>query len=919
MTETTPIIEPATPTTGENTSALSTFSPERKSDPVGLVPAANEDDVNYLKKSGAALFLERISKALIAEKPENPIKGLLEIAERTWVKERRKSPSESHVKETKTMVVGEDEDGSKKINEYAVVTELGRGAYGKVKLVVHVQTEQYFAIKIMKKSVLQKARKGGGGDVGACKTALDSVRLEIAIMKKVDHPNICKLYEVINDESCNKLYLIIEYIEEGPCYTLEDGCTPMETTKLRKLCIGIAQGLDYLHQIGVIHRDIKPENILVDSQGTPKLTDFGVANDFGDDGGSSEMVQDTSGTPAFFSPELFNQVPASGNIHDIWAFGVTLYVMAYAALPFLGNNLTAVCHSVTKTEPSWDQVDVDPDAKDLIQKLLFKEFSRRLGTETGIPEILNHKFLAGHEGAARQNHTEINISETDRDKAVLKGDNINLKFSSTVGVMIKIKGKFRTYARRSLPNSPAEAPPLDKDEGPLTEVVHPTAQQSFREANEVPEIKPELDIGSQILLTGAQSVVESGSDDEVETPRKLATSSTLAGKSALGGFLPLPSKLSPGNGLSSGHKRSFRTEEDVIMESQAKGDLESVIQKALADGQEDLTLNCYKFDELPDSLFSCGGLLTLKAHLNGLKSISPKIDHLQMLTTINLGQNELASLPDAIGELSSLTSLDCNRNKLECLPDSIANLTDLKYINLDYNNIKGSLPACLPKIQGLEKCFIIGNQQLVSFTSGMGNWTNCNLAVDNTPVLKIEWGKIHKGLENVILMWNKVYPDQVLDHLYLGSVRTVQSENILKELEITRIVTAGKQLEIIDPLPEGVDQLLLNVEDIPEQGLRNVFSSVNDYIEKVRKEKRRVLVHCFAGLSRSVTFVCAYLIKKYGMTFKDAITFVKKARPNANPNQGFRDQLIEYEKDVHGTVIDPNDKECKANGPGVEG
>ena len=85
------------------------------------------------------------------------------------------------------------------------------------------------------------------------------------------------------------------------------------------------------------------------------------------------------------------------------------------------------------------------------------------------------------------------------------------------------------------------------------------------------------------------------------------------------------------------------------------------------------------------------------------------------------------------------------------------------------------------------------------------------------------------------------------------------------------------------------------------------------YLEKARIEGQRVLVHCFAGLSRSVTFTCAYLMKKYGMTFKEAITLVKKSRPNVNPNTGFRKQLIEYEKILYGTTIDENDIECQMN------
>ena len=194
----------------------------------------------------------------------------------------------------------------------------------------------------------------------------------------------------------------------------------------------------------------------------------------------------------------------------------------------------------------------------------------------------------------------------------------------------------------------------------------------------------------------------------------------------------------------------------------------------------------------------------------------------------------------------------------------------------------------------------------------MEQWADCKLAVDNAPILKQEWGEIEGSLPNVKLMWHKLYPDQVNDYLFVGSLRTVQSEKVIRELDIRRIVTAGKGLEILDPLPEGVEQLALNVDDIPEQSMMPVFDEVIAFIDEAKAASQRIIVHCFAGLSRSVTFVCAYLMKRYNMTFKESITKVKQARPNSNPNDGFRKQLILYEKLLHGTQIDPDDPECRA-------
>ena len=115
-------------------------------------------------------------------------------------------------------------------------------------------------------------------------------------------------------------------------------------------------------------------------------------------------------------------------------------------------------------------------------------------------------------------------------------------------------------------------------------------------------------------------------------------------------------------------------------------------------------------------------------------------------------------------------------------------------------------------------------------------------------------------VKNVTMVWNKLYPDPVEEHLYLGSLRTAQTEKILKELQINRIVTAGKGLLILDPLPAGMEQVTLNVDDNPDQKMTPFFNDITEYIEKQLEDEKSVLVHCFAGLSRSVAVVCGVFI-----------------------------------------------------------
>ena len=405
---------------------------------------------------------------------------------------------------------------------------------------------------------------------------------------------------------------------------------------LPSLFVGICQGLDYLHQVGIIHRDIKPENILLDKTGCPKLTDFGVSNE---DAGQKQ-VSDTSGTPAFFPPELFSGKMITGRSCDVWALGVTFYILSYANTPFGGRNIPEICESVTNTTPVFNEAP-SADLADLLKQMLLPSHDDRLGVKTGVDEVLAHKFLHGTEGAEKKIFQRIELTQEEKSKAVITGKNIQLKLMNTVGAMMKIKAKFGKGPNRPIPGSISEVNNGDDQAGLSTRL----SANHFRRNN------------------------SSGGADETQSLKS---------------------------------RKSFKTEEEVTMESHTEGELESEINKALSEEWEDLTLSCYKFDSFPDKLYQCGGLVNLTAHLNGLKEVcgvgsclsnktlktpntqqlSPKIDYFQMLVSLNLGQNELVTLPQEIGFLSSLEILDVNRNQIVSLPDTINNLTELKYAAL---------------------------------------------------------------------------------------------------------------------------------------------------------------------------------------------------------------------------------------------
>lgn len=218
--------------------------------------------------------------------------------------------------------------------------ELGRGAYGTVKLAHHVHTGRLVAIKI----VPREAPKRLGVHTRPRKTD-ERVKREIRSMARCHHPNVVQLYDVIDDKRCRKLFLICEYMDGGDIpWSTRDHQPALTTSEARGILRDVIQGLVHLHAQGVIHRDIKPGNILWTKDRVAKISDFGCAYvrhgaGSADDlsSASDPMLGRTAGTPAFFAPELCrgpSEGPSITKAIDVWALGVTMYCLLFGVPPF---------------------------------------------------------------------------------------------------------------------------------------------------------------------------------------------------------------------------------------------------------------------------------------------------------------------------------------------------------------------------------------------------------------------------------------------------------------------------------------------------------------------------------------------------------------------------------------------------------
>ncbi|CCW69435.1 unnamed protein product [Phytomonas sp. Hart1] len=235
------------------------------------------------------------------------------------------------VYETKQVAVAFDKKGHRTINRYVLLANIGEGSYGKVKLAEEMDSGKKVAIKMIDKQFLQNkfgtwnTANGGGGGGGD-----NALMREITIMKKVRHRNCVSLYEVIDDPASQKLYLIMDYVPNGPvvhlrhhrllpamlfatesnsrvngihynrglircCIRHDSGgdtplsegeihsepsmysCRPLRETTCARYLRQLVSGLRYMHDRHVVHHDVKPDNVLLGADGRVYLTDFGVS------------------------------------------------------------------------------------------------------------------------------------------------------------------------------------------------------------------------------------------------------------------------------------------------------------------------------------------------------------------------------------------------------------------------------------------------------------------------------------------------------------------------------------------------------------------------------------------------------------------------------------------------------------------
>lgn len=191
------------------------------------------------------------------------------------------------------------------LNDFQIISVVGRGTFGKVCLVEYKNTGELYAMKSIKKDMILDTEQ------------LDNIILEKKILQSVNHPFLCKLEFCFQTE--DRVYFIMNFVRGGELFQHLKKSKVFDEKRVRFYAAQIGLALEHLHSKGIIYRDLKPENILMDEEGYLQLADFGMAKTLK----KNEKALSLCGTPEYIAPEIINS-EGHDYMADWWSYGILM-------------------------------------------------------------------------------------------------------------------------------------------------------------------------------------------------------------------------------------------------------------------------------------------------------------------------------------------------------------------------------------------------------------------------------------------------------------------------------------------------------------------------------------------------------------------------------------------------------------------
>ncbi|XP_054721932.1 LOW QUALITY PROTEIN: serine/threonine-protein kinase Sgk2-like [Uloborus diversus] len=305
---------------------------------------------------------------IISDEPLDKVQDLAEALYSEEVKDGEKT-------EEKQLDLGPKEKKNVKPTDFEFLKVIGKGSFGRVLLAKHKVEGNVYAVKVLQKKMILKRNE---------KNHVMSERN--VLLKNLHHPFLVGLHYAF--QTPDKLYFVLDYVNGGELFFHLQRERYFQEPRARFYAAEITSALGYLHSEGIIYRDLKPENILLDYKGHVVLTDFGLSKE-----GLAEKDTTTTfcGTPEYLAPEVLRKQAYDKSV-DWWCLGAVLYEMLYGLPPFYSKDTMEMYQNILN-KPLRVRTNISIPARNLLDGLLQKDKTKRLGRERDVEEIKEHDFF----------------------------------------------------------------------------------------------------------------------------------------------------------------------------------------------------------------------------------------------------------------------------------------------------------------------------------------------------------------------------------------------------------------------------------------------------------------------------------------------------------------------------------------------
>ncbi|KAG0254232.1 hypothetical protein BG011_005879 [Mortierella polycephala] len=268
------------------------------------------------------------------------------------------------------------------LSHFHLLRSVGKGAFGKVRVVQHKRTKEIYALKYINKAKCIRMR------------AVENIIQERRLLEEVESPLICNLRYAFQDDE--NLFMVLDLMLGGDLRFHLERAGPMREDVVRFYVAELILALDALHSRRIIHRDLKPDNVLLDEHGHAHLTDFNIAVYYN----PSKPLMSIAGSMAYMAPEVLARKGYLESV-DWWSLGVVMFELLFGKRPFRGKSNDLLTASILRDPlpfPENVHTMVSAPCLDVVSRLCERNISKRLGcTPDGLDAFKNHPWFQGME------------------------------------------------------------------------------------------------------------------------------------------------------------------------------------------------------------------------------------------------------------------------------------------------------------------------------------------------------------------------------------------------------------------------------------------------------------------------------------------------------------------------------------------